>query len=135
MVRTNLRGVLSKGPAVADRCFGARPRCCELTTHTLICIIVCIVIQTIINQRRSMTLPDERYRALKWAESFMQDLLDPSKTPRVPKAVRQQARAVLRHYPGTHYIDEIARRAPDIITPKMEDLTRFIKQGELTRDN
>jgi hypothetical protein len=82
-----------------------------------------------------MTLPDERYRALKWAESFMQDLLDPSKTPRVPKAVRQQARAVLRHYPGTHYIDEIARRAPDIITPKMEDLTRFIKQGELTRDN
>ena len=82
-----------------------------------------------------MTLPDERYRALKWAESFMQDLLDPSKTPRVPKTVRAQARAVLRHYPGTHYIDEIARRAPDIITPKMEDLTRFIKQGELTRDN
>jgi len=82
-----------------------------------------------------MTLPDERYRALKWAEQFMRDLQDPQKTPRVPKHIRAQARSVLRHYPGEYYIDEIARRAPDLITPKMEDLTRFIKQGELARDN
>ena len=82
-----------------------------------------------------MTLPDERYRSLKWAESFLQDLCDPSKTPRVPKTVRQQARSVLRHYPGSYYIDELARRAPDIITPKMEAVHRFIKQGEQLRDN
>ena len=78
-----------------------------------------------------MTLPDERYRALRWAESFLQDLLDPSKTPRVPKSVRAQARSVLRHYPGQYYIEEIARRAPDIVTPRMEELHRFIKQGEV----
>jgi hypothetical protein len=77
-----------------------------------------------------MTLPDERYRALKWAETFLQDLLDPAKTPRVPKSVRAQARAVLRHYPGSYYIDELARRAPDIITPRMEAVHRFIKLGE-----
>jgi hypothetical protein len=77
-----------------------------------------------------MTLPDERYRALKWAETFLQDLLDPSKTPRVPKSIRGQARAVLRHYPGSYYIDEIARRAPDIIAPEMEAVHRFIKSGE-----
>ncbi len=77
-----------------------------------------------------MTLPDERYRALKWAEQFMQDLQDPSKTPRVPKTVRQQARSVLRHYPGEYYLEEIARRAPDIITPKMEELHRFVMQGQ-----
>lgn len=82
-----------------------------------------------------MTLPDERYRALKWAEQFLLDLSDPSKTPRVPKAVRQQARSVLRHYPGQHYIDEIARRNPDIITAEMEAVHRFIKQGELAKDN
>ena len=82
-----------------------------------------------------MTLPDERYRALKWAESFLQDLLDPRKTPRVPKRIRQQAYSVLRHYPGTYYLDEIARRAPDIIAPRMEDLHRFVKQGEAARDN
>lgn len=79
---------------------------------------------------KEMTLPDERYRSLKWAESFLQDLLDPSKTPRVPKAVRAQARSILRHYPGAYYLEEIARRAPDIITPRMEELHRFIKQGE-----
>ena len=90
------------------------------------------MIQTIQNQRLKVTLPDERYRSLKWAEQFLQDLLDPSKTPRVPKRIRQQAYSVLRHYPGQYYIEELARRAPDIITPRMEELHRFVKQGEST---
>jgi hypothetical protein len=30
----------------------------------------------------------------------LRDLLDPSKTPRVPRDVRQRARALLRHYPS-----------------------------------
>ena len=77
-----------------------------------------------------MTLPDERYRALKWAETFLQDLLDPSQTPRVPKSIRGQARAVLRHYPGSYYIDQLARRSPEIITAEMEELHRFIKSGQ-----
>jgi hypothetical protein len=77
-----------------------------------------------------MTLPDERYRALKWAEELMKDLLDPSKTPRVPKSVRAQARSVLRHYPGGHYIDEIARRAPDIIAKEMEPVTKLFQKYE-----
>ena len=82
-----------------------------------------------------MTLPDERYRAIKWAEQFLQDLQDPSKTPRVPKSIRQEARSVLRHYPGTYYIDELARRNPDLITPKMEAVHRFVMQGEQLKDN
>ena len=77
-----------------------------------------------------MTLPDERYRALKWAEEFMQDLLDPSKTPRVPKRIRAQARSVLRHYPGEYYLEQMARRSPDIIAPKMEEVHKFILQGQ-----
>jgi len=76
-----------------------------------------------------MTLPDERYRALKWAEQFLQDLMDPSKTPRVPRTVRQQARTILRHYPGSYYIDQLARQSPEIITPKMEDVHKFILKG------
>ena len=73
-----------------------------------------------------MTLPDERYRALKWAERFLQDLQDPKKTPRVPKRVRMEARSVLRHYPGGYYIDQLARARPDIITEEMEAVHRFI---------
>jgi hypothetical protein len=77
-----------------------------------------------------MTLPDERYRALKWAEQLLLDLQDRSKTPRVPKHIRAQARSVLRHYPGAYYIDELARARPDIIQERMEELHRFIKSGE-----
>jgi hypothetical protein len=77
-----------------------------------------------------MTLPDERYRALKWAEQFLQDLMDSSKTPRVPKAVRAQARSILRHYPGEYYLEQMARRSPDIIQPKMEEVHKFILQGQ-----
>ena len=120
MVRAHDRAILSIGPAAGS-----------LTIPPHACIIVYIVIETIRNQRASMTLPDERYRALLWAEQFIKDLMDPSKTPRVPKYIRNNARSVLRHYPGAYYIEEIARRTPDIITPRMEELHRFIKSGEV----
>jgi len=81
-----------------------------------------------------MTLPDERYRALKWAEQFMQDLMDPARTPRVPKAVRQQARSILKHYPGSYYIDQMAQARPDIITAEMEDLVKFVRSRERDQD-
>ncbi len=77
-----------------------------------------------------MTLPDERYRALKWAEQFMKDLLDPSKTPKVPETVRQQARGVLRHYPSEYYLDQIAKQMPGIICKEIEPVYRMIKQYE-----
>ena len=76
-----------------------------------------------------MTLPDERYRALKWAERFLQDLQDPQKTPRVPKRVRLQARSILRHYPGEYYLSQLAEARPDIIQEKMDDLHKFVLRG------
>lgn len=49
-----------------------------------------------------MTLPHERYRSVNQTREFLYELLDPKKTPRVPKAIRQQARHCLRHYPGAY---------------------------------
>ena len=46
-----------------------------------------------------MTLPDERTRAVHAAREFLLDLLDPKKTPRVPRDIRLRAHSVLRHYP------------------------------------
>lgn len=46
-----------------------------------------------------MSLPDEKRRAVTSVRQFLYNLLDPQKTPRVPKAVRQEARRVLKHYP------------------------------------
>ena len=94
-----------------------------------------LIQQSMINVERTVTLPDERYRALVWAEKFLEDLMDPAKTPRVPKNIRAQARSVLRHYPGAYYIDQMARRSPDIIAPEIEDLTRFVIKGSQQEDN
>ena len=61
-----------------------------------------------------MTLPYERYRAVNYAREFLAELLDPKKTPRVPKSIRQRARRVLRHYPFEHEMMRAADAAPDI---------------------
>lgn len=57
-----------------------------------------------------MTLPIERTNAVVWTESFLKDLLDPKKTPRVPKTIRDQARRLLRHYPTKFEMEVIANR-------------------------
>ncbi len=62
-----------------------------------------------------MTLPDERYRALKQGKKLLEDLCDPGKTPRVPSLVRDRARAALRHYPQDYELDRIADGCPDLL--------------------
>lgn len=57
-----------------------------------------------------MTVPIERTSAVKNAEQFLYDLLDPKKTPRVPKAIRERAHRILRHYPSRLEMDIIAQR-------------------------
>ena len=61
-----------------------------------------------------MTVPVERTNAVLWTEEFLVDLLDPKKTPRVPKAIRDQARRLLRHYPSKFEMDVIANREDGI---------------------
>lgn len=56
-----------------------------------------------------MTTPDERTKAVLRVERFLIDLRDPKKYPRVPKAVREEASRLLRHYPSQYnmmYIEE-----------------------------
>ena len=79
-----------------------------------------------------MTLPFERYIAIKRTEEFLTDLLDPKKTPRVPKAVRKQAYYCLRHYPGGYNLDLIATRCPDQLeTPNpIDDLSMLVYNYE-----
>ena len=73
-----------------------------------------------------MTLPDERYWALIKTEQFLIRLQNPQQSPRVPRYVREQAGSLLRHYPGTYYIEEMARNSPTILSPEIEPLHRMI---------
>jgi hypothetical protein len=75
-----------------------------------------------------MTLPDERYRAVKWAESFLQRLAG-GELPRVPKAVRDEARSILRHYPNNWDMNRAAATSPEVFQEQMEDVHRFIAAG------
>ena len=77
-----------------------------------------------------MTLPDERYRAVKWAEGFLKRLAGGDiDIPRVPKAVRDEARSILRHYPSDYDMNRAAAAAPEVFQERMEDLHRFVAVG------
>ena len=51
-----------------------------------------------------MTLPIERTNAVLNVERFLMDLRDPKKYPQVPRAVRQEAGRLLRHYPSQYHM-------------------------------
>lgn len=62
-----------------------------------------------------MTLPDERYRALKQGKKLLEELCDPGKTPRVPSIVRDRARGALRHFPSDYELEKIADTCPEYL--------------------
>lgn len=62
-----------------------------------------------------MTLPDERYRAIKYGKKLLEELCDPGKTPRVPRIVRERALGVLRHFPSDYELDRIADASPELL--------------------
>lgn len=78
-----------------------------------------------------MTLPDERYRAVLAAARLLLDLCDPKKTPKVPKEIRDRARAYLRHYPGSWDMDRAAHSCPSVFESpnKLDDLQAWILDG------
>ena len=83
-----------------------------------------------------MTLPDERYRALKYAQIFLSRLAG-GQYARVPKAVRDEARSILRHYPLDWDMQRTARMAPEVFQVEMEPLYRMVlqhEQGQQTQD-
>jgi hypothetical protein len=82
-----------------------------------------------------MTLPDERYRAVLQTAKFLQALSYSSEIKRVPLAVRQQARALLRHYPSEYDMSKTAQTSPDIFAERMEEVTRLFKQYEEGKKN
>jgi hypothetical protein len=64
-------------------------------------------------------MPFERTYAVNNARKFLHDLLNPKVTPKVPKAIRDKARSILRHYPSEWDMDEmfLGRRVFDPAPP------------------
>jgi hypothetical protein len=83
----------------------------------------------LLSRSRDMTLPDERYRAVKTAAQFLARLAG-GEYPRVPKAVRAEARSVLRHYPLDWDLKQAADAAPHVFQEQMEPLHRMVLQHQ-----
>ena len=82
-----------------------------------------------------MTLPDERYRAVMWANKFLTELaVDRKKYPRIPKEVRQQAQSILRHYPSSWDMERAARSAPNVFQERMEPVARLFQKYEQSKN-
>lgn len=79
-----------------------------------------------------MTLPDERYRAVVQTERFLKELLT---TPRIPKAIKDSARACLRHYPSEYDMKKVSQTSADIFAERMEDVTRMFQKYEQSQLN
>jgi hypothetical protein len=76
-----------------------------------------------------MTMPDERYRALKQSKKLLEELCDPGKTPRVPSIIRDRARGILRHFPMDGDLDNLAEQCPELLekvsyNDKMKQIVR-----------
>jgi hypothetical protein len=82
------------------------------------------------NSRFIMTLPDERYRAVLAAERLLKDLCDRSKTPRVPRDIRDRARSVLRHYPGEYDMERCIEGSM-VFAKHLDPLYKMVKQHDL----
>lgn len=64
-----------------------------------------------------MTMPCERTRAVIYAVDFLTRLVSPyneNGIKKIPKAVRQEALRVLRHFPRPYDLYEVAKCAPDV---------------------
>ena len=61
-----------------------------------------------------MTMNYERRNAVNRTRELLFDLLNPKKTPRVPKAIREEAYRCLRHYPGEYDMERAREQAPEI---------------------
>ena len=52
-------------------------------------------------------IPEEEYHSLKETYKFLCHLIDPQKTPRVAKPIRDRAKHLLKHYPVRRTLEEL----------------------------
>ena len=68
-----------------------------------------------------MTLPDERYRAMKRVRPFMYLLLDTPLRKLRKDELRLAVRYLLKHYPTNSELERLAELAPDLLEARRED--------------
>ena len=52
-------------------------------------------------------IPEEEYHSLKETYKLLSHLIDPQKTPRIPKTLRDRAKHCLKYYPVRRTLKEL----------------------------
>jgi hypothetical protein len=66
-----------------------------------------------------MTLPFERTWAVKNTREFLVEICT-GQVPRIPSAVRERARSLLKHFPHDYELAQAAAAAPDVFADTVE---------------
>lgn len=56
-----------------------------------------------------MTMPSERINAIRNTLNFLRDVINPAKTPRLPRGIRKQAYWLLRHFPHDYEMEIVEK--------------------------
>ena len=62
-------------------------------------------------------IPEEEYHSLKETYKLLCHLLDPQKTPRVPKPIRDRAKHCLKYYPVRRTLKQLEETV-DFFNPR-----------------
>jgi hypothetical protein len=79
-----------------------------------------------------MTLPDERYRAVMWANKFLMSIVNTRSG--LSKDMKDEARSILRHFPSEYDMDRASIGSPEVFQRRMEDVTRMFKKYEESKN-
>ena len=77
-----------------------------------------------------MTIPIERTNAVLRTEKFLLKLCIPKESPRVPKAIREEARRLLRHYPSQYHMRYIADSFEELKDERGDALDELARLGQ-----
>lgn len=80
-----------------------------------------------------MTLPDERYRAVRWAERFLVSILQTRSG--LSEDMKLEARSILRHFPSEYDLDRASEACPEVFQKQMEPVYRMMKVYEQSKAN
>ena len=62
-------------------------------------------------------IPEEEYHSLKETYKLLNRIIDPKKTPNIPKLLREQAKQCLKDYPVRRTLDEL-QQGVDFFNPR-----------------
>jgi hypothetical protein len=57
-----------------------------------------------------VTIDPERWQAIERTRTFLERMMDPRETPRIPLDYRREARSLLKHFPERWWLEQLREK-------------------------